>query len=146
MNEETEKYIDNNIACSIMGTEMIISLLEKYTSFIFKDTSIIREECLKAKENRNIIDNIVLPSIRICDTSTDMMFHKMEMLKSSLDRFLFSEEDLYYKLRTTRYKMRNKVKNRKRILNNMKHFRDIPQPSSLNLQTNSPEVHIDCES
>lgn len=137
----SENYIDNNIACSIMGSEMIISLLDKYTSFIFKDTSIIREECLKQKENRNLIENIVIPSIRICDTSTDMMFHKMEMLKSSLDRFLFSEEDLNYKLRTIPRK--SLPKNRKRILKNIRHFRDIPQPSTLPLQNNTPEIHID---
>jgi hypothetical protein len=90
MKKLNKRYKDHDI-CSIIGTRTIISQLNNYVSESISHLKEIQNEC-NQKENFNP-ENLYLPVILICDASSDIAQHKLDLLKSSLDRYLFADED-----------------------------------------------------
>ena len=89
MKKLNKRYKEHDI-CSVVGTRTIISYLDKYITESIDHLKEIQTEC--ACENFNP-ENLYLPIILICDASTDVVQHKLDLLKSSLDRYLFADED-----------------------------------------------------
>lgn len=90
MKKLNKRYKDHDI-CSIIGTRTIISQLNSYVSESIGHLKEIQTECAR-KEDFNP-ENLYLPVILICDASSDIAQHKLDLLKSSLDRYLFADED-----------------------------------------------------
>jgi hypothetical protein len=89
MKNINKRYRDHDI-CSIIGTRTIISQLNCYVSESISHLKELQSECDKEDYNP---ENLYLPIILICDASTDIVQHKLDLLKSSLDRYLFADED-----------------------------------------------------
>jgi len=89
MKKLNKRYKEHDI-CSVVGTRTIISYLDNYITESIDHLKEIQTEC--ASENFNP-ENLYLPIILICDASTDVVQHKLDLLKSSLDRYLFADED-----------------------------------------------------
>jgi hypothetical protein len=84
-------------------------------------------------------ENLYLPIIMICDSSTDIVQHKLDLLKSSLDRYLFADED--FKSSSIKH---DKITKTKRLQPYQK-FRkyDVKSehfPQKLEIQPNAMEV------
>jgi hypothetical protein len=90
MKKINKRYKDHDI-CSLVGTHTIISYLNTYVSESIDHLKEIQTECNKTKDFTP--ENLYLPVIFICDASTDIIQHKLNLLKSSLDRYLFADED-----------------------------------------------------
>lgn len=89
MKKINKRYKDHDI-CSVVGTRTIISYLNKYVNESLDHLQDIQTEC----NNKDFSpENLYLPIILICDASTDIVQHKLDLLKSSLDRYLFADED-----------------------------------------------------
>lgn len=89
MKKPTSRYKDHDI-CSIIGTRTIISYLNDYIDESIDQLRKIQTEC----DSKDFApENLYLPVIIICDASTDIVQHKLNLLKSSLDRYLFADED-----------------------------------------------------
>jgi len=89
MKKINKRYKDHDI-CSVMGTRTIISYLNNYVNESLDHLKEIQEECARKEFSP---ENLYLPIIMICDSSTDVVQHKLDLLKSSLDRYLFADED-----------------------------------------------------
>ena len=89
MKKLNNRYKDHDI-CSIIGTRTIISHLNEYVTESIDHLREIQHECDSKDFNP---ENLYLPVILICDASTDVIQHKLDLLKSSLDRYLFADED-----------------------------------------------------
>jgi hypothetical protein len=89
MKKINKRYKDHDI-CSLVGARTIISQLNNYVTETINHLKTIQTEC----ENENFNpENLYLPIIFICDSSVDIVQHKLDLLKSSLDRYLFADED-----------------------------------------------------
>jgi hypothetical protein len=89
MKKLNKRYKDHDI-CSLIGTHTIISCIDNYINESIDHLKEIQLEC----NNPNFSpENLYLPVILICDSSTDIIQHKLNLLKSSLDRYLFADED-----------------------------------------------------
>lgn len=89
MKKLNKRYMDHDI-CSIIGAQTIGSCLNNYILESSENLKVIYDECSK---DTVIPENLYLPIILICDASTDVVQHKLDLLKSSLDRYLFADED-----------------------------------------------------
>jgi hypothetical protein len=89
MKKLNKRYKEHDV-CSVVGTRTIISYLDNYITESIDHLKEIQTEC--ASKNFNP-ENLYLPIILICDASTDIVQHKLDLLKSSLDRYLFADED-----------------------------------------------------
>jgi hypothetical protein len=89
MKKLNKRYKDHDI-CSIIGTRTIISQINSYVSESIIHLKTIQDECSKEEFNP---EDLYLPVILICDASSDLAQHKLDLLKSSLDRYLFADED-----------------------------------------------------
>lgn len=89
MKKPNKRYKDHDI-CSMMGTKTMISYLESYINESLTHLKTIQEECNKPDFNP---ENLYIPVIMICDASSDIVQHKLNLLKSSLDRYLCADED-----------------------------------------------------
>lgn len=88
--KKINKRYKNHDICSLIGTKTTISYLNSYIEESLTHLKSIVNEC--NNENFNP-ENLYIPVIMICDASTDMIQHKMTLLRSSLDRYLFADED-----------------------------------------------------
>lgn len=89
MKKINKRYKDHDI-CSLVGTRTTISHISNYVNESITHLKEIQTEC----DNKNFTpENLYLPVILICDASTDIVQHKLNLLKSSLDRYLFADED-----------------------------------------------------
>jgi len=135
MKKLNKRYKEHDI-CSVVGTRTIISYLDNYITESINNVKEIQKEC--ANENFNP-ENLYLPIILICDASTDVVQHKLDLLKSSLDRYLFADED--FKQSSIKH---DKITKTKR-LQPLEKFRkyDIKSehfPQKLEIQPNNMEV------
>lgn len=89
MKKLNKRYKDHDI-CSVIGTRTIISYLNSYVKESTNHLKEIQTECARKEFSP---ENLYLPIILICDASTDVVQHKLDLLKSSLDRYLFADED-----------------------------------------------------
>lgn len=89
MKKLNKRYMDHDI-CSIIGTRTIGSCLNSY---IFESSEHLKEIYDECSKDNFSPENLYLPIILICDASTDVVQHKLDLLKSSLDRYLFADED-----------------------------------------------------
>lgn len=83
-----EEYIVNNLTLSVVGTNAALASLTGYADFVIERSTTITDETQMMA---------VVNEIR--ETSIDTL-SEMEMLKISLDRFLFSDEDIEDPLET----------------------------------------------
>lgn len=135
MKKLNKRYKEHDI-CSVVGTRTIISYLDNYITESIEHLKEIQIEC--ASENFST-ENLYLPIILICDASTDVVQHKLDLLKSSLDRYLFADED--FKQSSIKH---DKITKTKRLQPPQK-FRkyDIKSehfPQKLEIQQNNMEV------
>lgn len=135
MKKVNKRYKDHDI-CSVVGTRTIISYINKYINESLDHLQEIQEECNKKDFTP---ENLYLPIILICDASTDIVQHKLDLLKSSLDRYLFADED--FKASSIKH---DKIIKIKRLAPQQK-FRkyDVKSehfPQKLELQPNNMEV------
>jgi hypothetical protein len=135
MKKLNKRYKEHDI-CSVVGTRTIISYLDNYITESIDHLKEIQDEC--ASKNFNP-ENLYLPIILICDASTDVVQHKLDLLKSSLDRYLFADED--FKSSSIRH---DKITKTKRLQPPQK-FRkyDVKSehfPQKLDIQPTSMEV------
>jgi len=135
MKKINKRYKDHDI-CSVVGTRTIISYLNKYVNESLDHLQEIQSEC----ENKEFApENLYLPIILICDSSTDIVQHKLDLLKSSLDRYLFADDD--FKASSIKH---DKIVRTKRLQPQQK-FRkyDVKSehfPQKLDLQPSAMEV------
>lgn len=135
MKKINKRYKDHDI-CSVVGTRTIISYINKYVNESLDHLQEIQTECNKKDFTP---ENLYLPIILICDASTDIVQHKLDLLKSSLDRYLFADED--FKASSIKH---DKIIKIKRLAPQQK-FRqyDVKSehfPQKLELQPSSMEV------
>ena len=104
MRKSNKRYKDHDI-CSLIGTKTMLSYLDTYINDTLNNLKTIQSECDKDDFNP---ENLYIPVIMICDESTDFIQHKMNLLKSSLDRYLFADED--FKQGSVRHAKITKIK------------------------------------
>jgi hypothetical protein len=139
MKRLNKRYVDHDI-CSIVGTKTIGACINDYVFEASERLKEIYAECEKKEDFSP--ENLYLPIILICDASTDVVQHKLDLLKSSIDRYLFADEDFkqssikHDKLTKT---IRLQPTKKFRVYNvKSEHF-----PQKFNLQpTNSMEVDV----
>jgi hypothetical protein len=90
MKKLNRRYKDHDI-CSIVGVRTIVSQINSYVIETNNRLKEIQTEC-EHEDNFNP-ENLYMPIIFICDSSVDIIQHKLDLLKSSLDRYLFADED-----------------------------------------------------
>jgi hypothetical protein len=105
MKKPNRRYKDHDI-CSLIGTRTIIAYLDNYVTESIEHLKEIQIEC--AQKDNFDPENLYLPIILICDASTDVIQHKLDLLKSSLDRYLFADED--FKLSSIKHDKITKIK------------------------------------
>lgn len=134
MKKLNRRYVDHDI-CSIIGTKTIGACINDYVFETSERLKEIYSECEKKEDFTP--ENLYLPIILICDASTDVVQHKLDLLKSSIDRYLFADEDFkqssikHDKITKT---MRLHPKQKFRIYNvKSEHF-----PQKLELQPTNP--------
>jgi hypothetical protein len=88
--KRVNKRYKNHDICSLIGTRTTISYLNNYVKESVENLKIIQTECSNKNFNP---ENLYIPIILICDASTDIVQHKLDLLKSSLDRYLFADDD-----------------------------------------------------
>lgn len=135
MKKLNKRYKEHDV-CSVVGTRTIISYLDKYITESIEHLKEIQTEC--TSENFSP-ENLYLPIILICDASTDIVQHKLDLLKSSLNRYLFADED--FKQSSIKH---DKITKTKRLQPPQK-FRkyDVKSehfPQKLEIQSNNMEV------
>lgn len=89
-NKNNKRYINHEI-CSTIGTKTILSSIDNYINETLSDVNDIQIECNKSQDFNH--DVLLIPSIHICDNSMDLLHHKIDVLKASLNRYLFADED-----------------------------------------------------
>ena len=90
MKKLNRRYREHDI-CSLIGTRTIISAINAYVVESLNHLNKIKSECAKTTDFTP--EELFMPTILICDASTDVVQHKINLLKSSLDRYLFADED-----------------------------------------------------
>jgi len=105
MRKTNKRYKDHDI-CSLIGTRTIISYIDNYVTESIKHLNEIQIEC--ARKDGFDPENLYLPIILICDSSADIVQHKLDLLKSSLDRYLFADDD--FKLSSVKHDKITKIK------------------------------------
>lgn len=139
MKKLNRRYRDHDI-CSLIGTHTIISQLNNYVSESINHLKDLQIECNKQEDFNP--ENLYLPIIFICDASSDIVQHKLDLLKSSLDRYLFADED--FKSSSIKHDKITKIKR----LQPAHRFRkcDVKTtnfPQKLDLQLSSTDVEVD---
>jgi hypothetical protein len=84
-----KRYQDHDI-CSIVGTRTIILSIDNYIKDTIDRLNEIQSECSRPDYNPDIL---LIPTIQICDSSSEVLHHRLDLLKSSLDRYLFADDD-----------------------------------------------------
>ena len=137
MKKLNKRYMDHDI-CSAIGTRTIISCITQYIFESNKHLQEIENECANKEFNP---ENLYLPIILLCDSSTDIVQHKLDLLKSSLDRYLFADED--FNISSINH---DKIVKTKRLQPRQK-FREYTKnehfPQKLEMQPNLMEVDFE---